>query len=147
LGSVSSGAAATPMAVKEQHGLTKGQIVCNLRTLCRTSLETIKEQYPNMFVTSGFRSKTGSGAKVSQHELGEAADMQFKGVSKKDYYNIAVWIRDNVPFTQLILEYKTTGTGNPWIHIAYASHGGTGPKSVLTMMNHKVIAGTLNNLA
>lgn len=145
LGAVSSGAAVTHSAVVEQHGLTKGQIVCNLRSLCRTSLETIKAQYPNMFVTSGFRTKSGSGAKVSQHELGEAADMQFKGVSKQDYYEIAKWIRDNVTFDQLILEYKTTGSGMPWIHISCSQKGNR--KQILTMMNHKVVAGTLNNLA
>ena len=53
---------------------------------------------------------------------GEYEDIKydkFDGIAKKDYYAIASWIKDNVLFDQLILEFKTTGTGNPWIHISY----------------------------
>lgn len=139
LGAVSSGAVVTHSAVVAQRGLKKGEIVCNLRSLCLTSLEPIKAQYPNMFVTSGFR--TGSG--TSQHEVGQAADLQFQGLSKKDYFAVAQWIRDNVSFDQLILEYKTTGTGMPWIHVSCNQKGNR--KQVLTMMNHKVIGGSLIN--
>jgi len=140
LGNVSTGAAVTHDAVRDQHGLKKGQIVCNLRKLCNHTLDKIKAKYPNMTVTSGFRA---GGSGKSQHEKGQAADMQFPGVAKREYYDIAVWIRDNCTFDQLILEYKTTGTGNPWIHVSLSDQQ---QKQVLTMMNHKVVAGSLNNL-
>lgn len=140
LGQVSTGAAVTHDAVRDQHGLKKGEIVCNLRKLCIHTLDKIKAKYPNMIITSGFRA--GGGGR-SQHEKGQAADMQFPGMTKKEYYDIAVWIRDNCTYDQLILEYKTTGTGNPWIHVSLSNQQ---QKQVLTMMNHKVVAGSLNNL-
>lgn len=143
LGQLSSGAAATSYAVKEQRGKTKGQIVCSLRTLAKTALDPIKAKYPNMIVTSGFRAAGGS-SKTSQHELGEAADMQFSGMPDSGYYDVAVWIRDNVPvFDQLILEYKSTGTKKPWIHISVSQKGNR--KQVLTMFNHAVVSSDLKS--
>lgn len=144
LSQVSSSAVVTPTAVVDQHGLRKGAIVCNLRALAKTTLDPIKAKYPNMIITSGFRTASGS-SKTSQHELGQAADLQFPGVSKEEYYNIACWIRDNCTYDQLLLEYKTTGTGLPWIHVSCSLNGNR--KQVLTLMNHKVIAGTLNRVA
>jgi hypothetical protein len=121
-------------------GLSESAIVCNLKKLAENCLDKIKDKYPNMFVTSGFR--TGSG--TSQHLLGMAADMQFTGVAKKDYFEVAQWIRDNVSYDQLLLEYKTTGTGNPWIHISY--NEGKNRKQVLTFMNDRTAAQGLKNL-
>lgn len=142
LGSLSSGAAATQYSVKEQRGKTKGQIACSLRTLALNALEPIKARFPNMMVTSGFRDAGGS-SKVSQHEVGEAADLQFAGMPNSGYYDAAVWIRDNVPvFDQLILEYKSTGTKKPWIHVSVSQAGNR--KQVLTMYDHKVVSNTLD---
>jgi hydroxymethylglutaryl-CoA reductase len=100
--------------------------------LAENCLDVIKAQYPNMKVTSSFRANTGG---KSQHELGMAADMQFDGISKGDYYDIAQWIKTKVVFDQLLLEYKTTGTGLPWIHISYNMNGNR--HQILTMMNDK----------
>ena len=72
-----------------------------------------------MFVTNSFR----EGSDQAQHGNGQACDMQFKGVQMSDYYDIALWIRDNVPYDQLLLEYKTGGSGLPWIHISYVADG------------------------
>ena len=139
LAMLSTKAPAGQHAVCNQHGLNIAQIVCNLKTVAENCLDKIKAQYPNMFVTSGFR--TGSG--TSQHERGQACDMQFRGVSNSGFYEIAQWIKDNVSFDQLLLEYKTTGTGNAWIHISHAENN---RKIVLTMMNNKTAGQGLRKL-
>jgi putative chitinase len=123
----------------DQRNLKVSEIACNLKKVAENCGDPIKAKYPNMFVTSGFR--RGSG--TSQHELGQAIDMQFSGVSKEDYFTIAQWIRDNIIFDKLLLEYKTTGTGNPWIHIAYKD----GPrKEIYTYMNNKNVGVGLRKL-
>lgn len=116
--------------VHNQHGLTEQQIIDNLSLLANNVLEPIKAQYPSMFVTSAFRRGNGR----SQHERGQAADMQFSGVAKSDYLDIATWIRENVPHDQLILEFKNTGTGLPWIHISCKESGNR--DMIFTMWNH-----------
>lgn len=128
IGMLSSGAVVSRYEIVPQHGLTAPQIACNLKGLAENCLDKIRDRYPDMRVTSGFR--RGSG--TSQHERGFAADMQFSKSSTDDYFEIAKWIRDNVLFDTLLLEYKTTGTRLPWIHISYT----TAPrKQVFTYMN------------
>jgi hypothetical protein len=61
--------------------------------------------------------------------------MQFKGVPKKEYFEIAKWCRDNLLFDQLLLEYKTTGSGLPWIHMSFNKNNNR--KQVLTLLNDK----------
>ena len=140
LGMVSSKAVVSRYPITAQHGLTISEIACNLKNLAENCLDPIKDKYPNMFVTSGFRLGTGT----SQHERGFAADMQFTNASKSDYFTIAQWIKDNVLFDQLLLEYKTTGTSMPWIHISYNGNGLR--KQILTFMNDKSTGSGLRKL-
>lgn len=134
--------------LKEQRGLTKAQIVCNLKLLAVNCLDKIKEKYPSALVTNAFRYPTGAAAGKSQHEIGQAADIQFPGVPKSGYYDIALWIKANVPHDQLLLEYKTTGTGMPWIHISYKKElRPPGPNKNMTVMNHKTYKPFFVNLA
>lgn len=109
----------TPKTLRAQKGLSVPQILNNMANLAANSWEPIKAKYPNAFVTNSFR----QGENQAQHGTGQAMDIQFKGIAAKDYYNIAQWIRDNVPFDQLLLEVAGR---NPWIHISYWS--GTGIK-------------------
>lgn len=98
------------------NGLSKGQIVANLKLLAVNTLDKIKDKFPNMILTNSFRASVGT----SQHGRGQAADMQFTGVPKSQYYEIALWIRDNVPFDVLLLEYAVSSQGKTcWIHISY----------------------------
>lgn len=129
---VSSAAVVTKnRIVHNQHGNTEQQIIDNLSVLANNVLEPIKAQYPNMFVTSAWRRGNGR----SQHERGNAADMQFSGAAKSDYIDFANWIRENVPHDQLILEFKNTGTGLPWIHISCKESGNR--NMIFTMWNHR----------
>ena len=38
--------------------------------------------------------------------------------ARSEYYEIALWIRENVPHDQFLLEYQSGGSGNPWLHIS-----------------------------
>ena len=148
LGHLSINAPAQHDKVVAQCGLTEGQIAANLYEVAVNVLEPIKAKYPNMFVTSAFRDFRHNTVKssVSQHCLGLAADMQFTGVANSDFYALAGELKGLLPaYDQLLLEYKSTGTGKPWIHISFNSKGNRG--QVLTMFNNKVHGTGLIKLA
>jgi hypothetical protein len=53
----------------------------------------------------------------SQHCKGEAADLEIFGVANNE---LADWIKENLMFDQLILEYYTPGEPNSgWVHVSY----------------------------
>lgn len=146
LGDVSSDTVLSKTAVRAQHGLTIEDIVCNLQALCENILEPVSSQYGrnNFIITSGFR----AGSSTSQHERGQAADIQFPLKSNTEVYNIAIWIRDNTPFDQLILEY---GGNKPWIHVSF-NRSGNRPATAFNKFGTRVspgnyVWGTLKNMA
>lgn len=124
-------------------GLSVEEIVCNLKLLAVNCIEPIRAKYPNAFVTNTWRPPSGNPR--SQHPKGQAADIQFRNIPKTEYYDIAQWIKDNVSYDQLLLEYKTTGSGLPWIHISFSKEGTR--KQVLTLLNDKTYSQGLTQLA
>ena len=81
-----------------------------LHFLCATILEPVRKQFGPVRITSGYRCFTP----YSQHGKGEAADFEMPGV-----HNIVVarWIRDTLPFDQLILEAWSPNDPNAgWVH-------------------------------
>lgn len=124
-------------------GLSLEEIVCNLKLLAVNCLEPIRATYPNAFVTNTWRRPSGNP--LSQHPKGMAADIQFRNVAKSAYFDIAQWIKDNVSYDQLLLEYKTTGSGLPWIHISFDKSKQR--KQVLTLLNDKTYGQGLTQLA
>ena len=118
LSEVSSRAAVSHYPVRAQQGLTAADIVCNLQAWAQNVGEVLCTQYGKrtLLVTSGFR----TGSSVSQHEKGQACDVQFPGKTNSQIYEIAQWIKVNVPYDQMILEYA----GNrPWIHLSFNRAG------------------------
>ena len=136
LGDVSTGCAATSFAVQDQNGMTKQEIVGNLKYLAVNVLDKVYEQYPDVVITSGFR--TGSS---SDHNKGFAVDLQFTSNSFSDYYEIARWIKDNTPYKQILLEYATRSTGTiSWIHVSAAPDGSKSAMQIGTLVNHSTIS-------
>lgn len=131
-------------AVEPSVGLSTAQIVGNLQLLTLNCVEPLKAYRPDMFITNSFR-PAGIGSTTSQHPKGMACDMQFSKAGKADYFTIAQWLRDNVPYDQLLLEYKTTGSKLPWIHISY--NGANNRRQVMTFMNDKKSADGLVDLS
>ena len=111
-------------------GFTQKQIIDKLKTIAIHVLDPIKDQYPDMIVTNAYRGKSGG----SQHNVGEAADIQFSGLAKSEYYARAQWIRENVSHDQLILEYKNIESGRPWIHISCKDSGNR--SMIMTFFNN-----------
>ncbi len=133
LGQLSKNSVVAKTKIKKggNKGFTQKEIIDKLKTIAIHVLDPIKDQYPDMIVTNAYRGKSTG----SQHNVGEAADIQFPGVSKSEYYTRVQWIRENVPHDQLILEYKNTGSGLPWIHISCKDSGNRA--MIFTMYNHK----------
>jgi hypothetical protein len=122
--------------VAPQNGVTAQEVCDNLKALVENCWIPIKTQYPSAFMTCSFRAR-GKGSPTSQHPRGQACDIQFANTAKSAYFAIAQWIRDSsgIAYDQLILEYKTTGTKQPWIHISFNLSGNRG--QVFTFMNDK----------
>lgn len=121
--------------LRPQMGITVQEIVCNMKGLAENCLDVIKETYPNMLITSGFRpfGYPKQSAKRSQHYFGQAADIQLNGFSKSQHYEAIQNIQKLVPYDQLIMEYS--GSHGVWIHISFKYEGNR--KQHLTMKNHR----------
>ena len=96
--------------------------IASLRLLCEKILQPVREHYgKGVKVNSGFRhaevnAKVG-GSKTSDHCKGQAADIEIPGVPNAD---LAIWIMDNLEYTQLILEFYTPGVPDSgWVHVSY----------------------------
>jgi hypothetical protein len=96
--------------------------ISNLQVLAVHVLQPIRDHYgKGVKVNSGFRhpdvnAKVG-GSKTSDHCKGMAADIEIPGVPNAE---LAEWIRSNLPFTQVILEFYTQGVPDSgWVHVSY----------------------------
>lgn len=101
--------------LKAQNGLSKARLAANLSLLCQNCIEPIRAKYGDqMKINSAFRSGSGT----SQHNKGMAADLTYSAYSKNPdkVIEIAKWIKDNIVFDQLILEY---GNNQIWTHISF----------------------------
>ena len=96
-----------------------------LKALCENILQPVRDHFGRVKVTSGYRSvelcmAIGSSAN-SQHAKAEAADFEVMGT---DNAELADWIKNNLDYDQLILEYYTPGEPNSgWIHCSYIPEG------------------------
>lgn len=141
-------AAVSQSRIRAFNGNTVYDVACNMKALAQQCLDPIKNQFPTMVITSGFRDFIPEGGALnSQHLYGQAVDLQFPGFSRLQYFDIAAYIKNNISFDQMLLEYKTTGTKLPWIHISFNRNGNR--RIFNTFMNHKFASGgrgTLLNL-
>ena len=94
----------------------------NLRLLCERVLQPVRDHFNHtVTISSGFRNeilsqKIGS-SRTSQHCAGEAADFEIFGTPNNE---VSDWIKENLMWDQLILEYWEPGEPNSgWIHVAY----------------------------
>lgn len=107
----------------------------NLEDLVFYVLDPLRQHF-NLPVTvnSGFRCfelNQAVGSKPgSQHTQGKAADIEIATVSNLD---LAKWIRDNMKFDQLILEFHDTGfPRSGWVHVSWDGES-TNRQQVLTI--------------
>lgn len=87
--------------------------VMALVDLCQNILEPVRAKFGPVRITSGLRVWTPD----SQHGRGEAADYEVPGTPNK---TVAIWVRDNLRFDQLILEaWRPSDPNSGWIHTSY----------------------------
>ena len=92
--------------------------------------QRLKDKDINQYKTLPDLNKAIGGSERSQHCKGEAVDIEVPGTSN---YEVAKYIRDNLDFDQLILEFYTPGIPDSgWVHVSYKSEGNR--KQVLTAL-------------
>jgi hypothetical protein len=108
-----------------RHGLENkpGAVeLANLTELAGKVLQPIRDHFAQgVKVNSGYRApdvnaKVG-GSRTSDHCRGMAADIEIPGIPNAA---LAEWIKNNLAFTQLILEFYTPGIPDSgWVHVSY----------------------------
>ncbi len=119
-----------------RHGLENNpgeQELAALKLLAEKVLQPVRDHYgKGVKVNSAYRhpdvnSKVG-GSRNSDHTRGQACDIEIPGVPNAE---LAEWIRDNLEFRQLILEFYTPGIPDSgWVHVSFVS--GDNKKQVMT---------------
>jgi uncharacterized Zn-binding protein involved in type VI secretion len=97
-------------------GLSTKQILQNMCFHAATVLEPLRALYGPYEITSGWRNASNN----SQHNKGQATDIQYPGFTAQNYWDRAFLVRDNVNYDQMILEY---GGRNPWFHLSSNNSG------------------------
>jgi zinc D-Ala-D-Ala carboxypeptidase len=97
------------------------EVISNLTTLCDMVLQKVRNAHGAVTITSGYRSpelnKAIGGSTTSDHCKGLAADFEVVGFDNKE---LALWIKDNLVFKQLILEFYEEGQPNSgWVHCSF----------------------------
>jgi len=97
-------------------------------------VQKIRDHFGVTVLNSGYRgpelNEAVGGSSNSQHCKGEAVDLEVPGVANAE---VAEWIKENLDFDQLILEFYTPGIPDSgWVHVSYKPEGNR--KSVLTAM-------------
>ena len=98
------------------------EVIGNLASMCDSVLEPIRAHYGVPFSpSSAYRSealnKAIGGSPTSAHCHGLAVDIELPrsaGVSNPD---LARWVKDNLVYDQIILEFWTGKPGSGWVHI------------------------------
>lgn len=109
------------------------QQLAALKALAENVLQPVRDHFgKGVKVNSALRTlpvnrAIGSGDN-SDHVRGQAADIEIPGVANAE---LAEWIRDNLEFRQLILEFYTPGIPDSgWVHVSYVAEDNK--KQVLT---------------
>jgi hypothetical protein len=82
--------------------------------------------------------------------LGKGVTLHFPGATVTEYYNIAQWIKNNIAFDQLRLEYTTLGNQEPWITVTYdqlANRAIDYADKIVSVVNGQIIANYLVDLS
>jgi zinc D-Ala-D-Ala carboxypeptidase len=114
----------------------------NLKSLCLNVLQPIRSHFDEpVIISSGYRSAElciAIGSKpTSQHSEGKAADIEIVNVDNKE---LAMWIKNNLEFDQLILEfYKEGEPDSGWVHVSYNGENNRNQFLIASRENDKVI--------
>jgi zinc D-Ala-D-Ala carboxypeptidase len=98
------------------------QEISSMKLLAEKVLQPVRDHFgKGVKVNSGFRNqdvnqKVG-GSRNSDHIRGQACDIEIPGIPNAE---LAEWIKDNLEYNQLILEFYTPGVPDSgWVHVSY----------------------------
>ena len=102
------------------------EILENIRSLCKTILEPLRQHAGiPIQLNSGYRcpalNRAVSGSSQSQHLKGEAADIRVPDPQTGEAW--FRWMRDHLPFDQLIKERSSRTSPSFWIHVSHRRTG------------------------
>ena len=115
----------------------------NMDYLANAVLQPIRDNFGAVYISSGFRclklNRMLDSKDSSQHRRGEAADIEIWGLDNR---KLAVWIKENLIFDQLILEYydgvdPTSG----WVHVSFVKELNDNRMECLTINKNGVFNG------
>ena len=96
-------------------------IISNIRNLCERVLEPLRAFAGcPIIINSGYRcprlNEAVGGSRRSQHMKGEACDIRIADSATGDrWYS---WMKENLPYDQLIKERAHKSSGTVWIHVS-----------------------------
>jgi hypothetical protein len=113
----------------ERHGIinapTKTDHISNMRLFCEKIYDPLCDHYGLILPYTSFYRSTelnkrvkGSSSK-SQHTLGQAMDICPRGLNGLTNAKLFKYIKENLPFDQLIWEYGNS-TEPGWVHVSYS---------------------------
>lgn len=105
----------------------KGEHLEAAKELAENIFQPIREHFGTpIFISSGYRSfdlnKAIGGSQTSQHSKGEAIDIDMDDRKGPENEEVFHYIRENLPFDQLIWEFGTDERPN-WVHVSYKKGG------------------------
>lgn len=128
---------------------TDQYVIDNLKQVAINILQPVRDHFgvpiqPN----SGFRclelNRAVGSKDSSQHRHGQAVDFEVPGLST---YDLAMWIKENLIYDQLILEMynPNEGINSGWVHCSYVSDDDN-RFSTLTIFKRAAGGGVFNGL-
>lgn len=151
MGDLSQNFSMTEM-VKSQTALRHGidnwpvdtEIIDNMLYLAESILQPVRDHFSTRVnISSGYRclelNRMLKSKDSSQHLKGQAADIEIWGISN---YTLAVWIRDNLVYDQLILEfYDGVNPSSGWVHVSFVKEIDENRMQTLTINRDGVFNG------
>ncbi|WP_320043174.1 D-Ala-D-Ala carboxypeptidase family metallohydrolase [uncultured Desulfobacter sp.] len=119
-------------------------LIPKFKFLCKEILEPIRAMAgkpirPNSVYRCIELNRALGSKDTSQHVKAEAVDVEVAGISN---YDLALWVKDNLIFDQLILEcYQSGIPTSGWVHISRVLDNDANRGQVLTYSNGRYING------
>ena len=112
----------TSVKIYPQNGMLEDEIMHRLVLLAENVYQPIADyvaasNLPRLQILDALRSEN---SRISSHERGEAVDLALAGGDVTDLYNLAIWVRDNVAYDQLILCHSNVAGGQSWLHVSFS---------------------------
>ena len=121
-------------------------IITRLYLMANMIAQPIRDHYKrSTTINSGYRclelNRALKSSDTSQHVTGSALDIEVSGI---DNYELANWIKENLDFDQLILEFYDGTPASGWVHVSL-SESGTNRGECLTINKGSIKRGLVKN--